>query len=294
MLKLFAQYIYYPLIIGLVWSAFFYFHQVYPQLNLHNLAYTIGFCGVMVVWISEYLLTYRNSWLLNHDDFWTDLISTNIMLPVLSKLAEMFIFLLFSFYVSDHLKTSLQLFWPKHLPILIQLLFMLLISEFLFYWYHRFAHKVVSLWHFHAIHHSVKRVYWNNSGRFHPFDLFFNWFIYFSPLFLFSVSEELIALFLITNAITGLLEHSNIDFKLGFLNRIFNSAELHRWHHSLETKESNSNFGKVLSFWDQVFGTYNYNNQKEVGEVGVRGDNVPLNFWKQLLYPFKAIFRTNR
>ena len=289
-MKTIIQFLYYPSLLILSWSAFFIISQNAPTIDLHKLAYLIGFSAVIIVWISEYILPYRKNWLENHQDFASDFFSTNIMLPVLSKLAEMAIFMVFTFFTKDHLKNSIQLLWPAHWPLMFQLILILLICEFLFYWYHRIAHTYMPLWHFHAVHHCPKRVYWNNSGKFHPVDLFLNWFIYFSPLFIFSVPERLISLFLITNGVTGLLEHSNIDFKLGSLNRIFNSAELHRWHHSMESGESNTNYGKVISFWDQVFKSYYYDSKKEVGEVGVRGEVVPKSFWLQISYPFKKIF----
>ena len=279
--------------IGLSWLAFFTSHHLYPNFNLHYLAYAVGFSGVAIVWLTEIFMPYRKSWLINQDDFGSDLLFTNIILPLLSKVAETFLSFLIIFFLSENTRGSLSRIWPSHWPLLFQLVLMLIICELPFYWFHRIAHTWTPLWNFHSIHHSVKRVYWNNSGRFHPVDLFFNWFLYFSPLFIFGVSEELIALFLITNGITGLMEHSNIDFKVGHLNRFFNSAELHRWHHSLEHHESNSNYGKVLSIWDQVFGTFYYNDERDVGGVGVRGDRVPMTFWKQIVYPFKVLFKIN-
>ena len=292
-MKTIIQYLYYPTLLILSWIIFFIISHNMPDINLHNLAYSIGFSAVIIVWISEYLFPYRKEWLVNHNDFAADFFSTNILLPILSKLAEMTIVMVLPFFVTNHFKNSLQLIWPAHWPLMFQLVLILLICEFFFYWYHRIAHTFLPLWHFHAVHHCAKRVYWNNSGKFHPIDLFLNWFIYFSPLFIFAVPEKLIALFLITNGVTGLLEHSNIDFKLGHLNRIFNSAELHRWHHSMLSIESNSNYGKVISFWDQVFNSYYYDSKKEVGDVGVRGDVVPKSFWSQLLYPLQKLFSSN-
>ena len=49
--------------------------------------------------------------------------------------------------------------------------------------------------------------------------------------------------------------HANVRGRLGFLNWIVGSAELHRLHHSLDMKQA-QNFGTTVPLWDQLFGTY--------------------------------------
>ena len=44
--------------------------------------------------------------------------------------------------------------------------------------------------------------------------------------------ESVIMLFALFDAVFGMLQHCNIDVRLGPLNRIFSMAEPHRWHHS--------------------------------------------------------------
>ena len=106
-------------------------------------------------------------------------------------------------------------------------------------------------------------------------------------MLLLGASEEAIVIAMTLSLVTGFLEHANIDFKAGVLNYVFNTAELHRWHHSVVMKESNSNYGKVLSFWDLCFGTFWFPGGKDVSEVGVKGEAIPASFMKQLVYPFR-------
>jgi sterol desaturase/sphingolipid hydroxylase (fatty acid hydroxylase superfamily) len=79
----------------------------------------------------------------------------------------------------------------------------------------------------------------------------------------------------VMNAVTGLLEHANVAFSAGPLNYFFNTAELHRWHHSTDPVLSSRNFGKTLSHWDWVFGTAHSNTREELKEVGVKTENIP-------------------
>lgn len=238
--------------------------------------------GIMVIVMIalERMTPYRNDWNEDLGDFKADIIQTLIVLPFVAKFVEL------SFY---YLHTKLG-FKPllAGLPFIVQAVVIIISAEFLFYWYHRISHKNKFLLKYHAVHHGALRVYWGNAGRFHFVDLFFQFFLYFIPVYLISPNEEVAALFLTLNAITGTLEHANIDFKTIIMSKIFNTAELHRIHHSTKLSECNSNYGKILSFWDIVFGTYHKPKfKRETLKVGLPGGRpVPHQFWGQIKYPF--------
>ena len=40
----------------------------------------------------------------------------------------------------------------------------------------------------------------------------------------------------------GMLTHCNVEMRFGPLSWIFNSPELHRWHHSKYLREANRNY----------------------------------------------------
>ena len=46
----------------------------------------------------------------------------------------------------------------------------LLAAEFGMYWAHRLSHEWYPLWRFHAVHHSVTKLWVVNTGRFHFID----------------------------------------------------------------------------------------------------------------------------
>ena len=54
----------------------------------------------------------------------------------------------------------------------------------------------------------------------------------------------------------GQLSHANIDTACGWLNYVFNTPEVHRYHHSRVPKEANTNYGQVLMVFDVLFGTF--------------------------------------
>ena len=99
----------------------------------------------------------------------------------------------------------------------------------------------------------------------------------------------LVVLGLVLLAIGGSIQHCNIKLRYGWLNYVFNTNELHRWHHSKRIDEANHNYGAVLIVWDVVFGTRYYRPDGSPQELGIHHEErYPMNnYWKQLLIPFR-------
>lgn len=288
-----VRYGFYPLLVFGSLGVFMALMPSFPGEKLARLTATIAIVNIVIIHVFERLAPYRREWNDPRGDRLSNFLFTNVILPVLSKSVEIFLSFVVLGIGSRYL-SPLHALWPSHWNLLGQLALALLICEFGFYWVHRWGHTIESLWNFHAFHHSPERLYWDNSGRFHPVDLSLNWLFYFFPLFLFGVPAEVMAMFLTINAVTGLLEHANVDFNAGFLNYIFNTAQLHRWHHSIEPKISSTNFGKVLTVWDLVFGTHHLPKGEEVGVIGVFDPEAPKRTLAQLAYPFKKMRRAAR
>jgi sterol desaturase/sphingolipid hydroxylase (fatty acid hydroxylase superfamily) len=69
------------------------------------------------------------------------------------------------------------------------------------------------------------------------------------------------------------------------------TPDMHRVHHSVRYRESNTNFGFNLPWWDRLFGTYTP--QPEDGHEGMRigleeyYENRRQSFWWLLALPFR-------
>lgn len=280
----FWQYAFYPLFIASTFGVCIFLLHRLPEIYWFLIPLGVTTVVLPLVMLSEKLLPYRASWQGTGEDSWADVIRTFVIFPMASLLVLLLLGMVkrhtgffgeaggFSGNTAFRIGENVLYF---------------LASDLCYYWVHRAFHNVQLLWPFHAIHHGAKRVYAINSGKFHFVEAFVSGLAYFAPMLLLGASEYAIVLVVTVSLVTGFLEHANIDFKAGVLNYVFNTAELHRWHHSIERRESNSNFGKVLSVWDLVFGTFYFPKDKEVGEVGVRNSAVPTSFVKQLAYPFR-------
>lgn len=240
------------------------------------------YLAVAAMLILERALPYRKEWNGNKKDTFSDVVRSFLILPSGSKLAELtLVGLLFPLFDGQGIWPAFQgLHWGIQLPIIV------LVSEFTYYWTHRWMHHSKFLWRFHAVHHGAGRVYLFNAGRFHSLEAYFTGLCYYLPVILLAPTELAFTLFIGLSAVTGFMEHVNIRFRMGWLKYIFNGAPHHRWHHSEQVAESNKNFGKVLIVFDLLFGTFYLPKGETVQAVGVDGKKVPENFIGQLKFPF--------
>jgi len=242
----------------------------------------------LITLIFERILPYSIEWNKAKNDVKTDIMHAIISMMLIPKALEIVLtasLLTIALEVSNHIGFDI---WPSHLPLILQLVIAMLITQFFEYWIHRGLHEVPLLWRLHATHHSPKRLYWLNAARFHPIDTFLNFSVSFSVMLLLGVNAEILVLSTVWTSVHGMFQHCNINIKLGWLNYIFSMAELHRWHHSLKLEEANTNYGSNIIFWDIVFGTMYYPKNKEASDIiGLHDTEAfPENYLGQLVSPF--------
>ena len=175
--------------------------------------------------------------------------------------------------------------WPDQLPMALQVVLGLIIAEFGLYLAHRLAHEHLSLWRFHALHHSVERLWVINTGRFHIIDSLFKIALSQIPLYLLGAPLPVFLWIGAVTAFIGLLTHCNIDVRTGPLDWILSTPRLHRWHHSKLIAEGNTNYGENLVIWDQILGTYYNPPRPSSTDIGITG-KVADSFLAQLVQPF--------
>jgi sterol desaturase/sphingolipid hydroxylase (fatty acid hydroxylase superfamily) len=178
--------------------------------------------------------------------------------------------------------------WPHHWPLAAQLVLGLAVSEFAMYWAHRIAHEWRALWYFHAVHHSAGKLWIVNSGRFHFIDAIKTVLPSIAVLLAMGASMEILTWLSAIGAFLGTLTHCNIALRFGPLSYVFNTPELHRWHHSKVLREGNTNYGENIMLWDWVFGTYFNEARRPPAGIGIAED-MPADFWGQIVWPFAKV-----
>lgn len=252
---------------------------------IHWAAYVPVMLGALTVNLLERKFPHQPQWQPDRYDWGNDLVFMLLVQVLLPRFL--------SFFIAVTLLAALQQygmvlegFWPHQWPIAVQALLMLLAADLLRYWLHRAAHEWPPLWRLHAVHHSPKKLYWLNVGRFHPLDKSLQYLLDALPFIVLGVSAEVLALYFVFYAINGFFQHCNIELRLGALNYLISGPELHRWHHSKIIAESNNNYGNNLIIWDIAFGTRFLPDDKQVEELGLINRSYPTSFWTQMKTPF--------
>ena len=233
----------------------------------------------IVIWllILEWKMPYRKDWRLSDGQLGVDLGHT-----ILNKgLVQLFIVQLLGLELIDSSGNTLA----QQAPLFVQVIIGLIVSEIGLYGAHRLAHEWPWLWRFHAVHHSVKKLWLVNTGRFHFVDSFASVFASMPFLILSGISMDAIVWVSAITAYIGILTHCNVDMRCGVLNYVFNTPNLHRWHHSTRPEEGNKNYGENMMLWDQLFGTYLYKKNENIDFIGIT-DHMPAKLIDQLKMPF--------
>jgi ornithine lipid hydroxylase len=277
----------FPMTVALVLGAFLALRE--RGWSVQGLVAGLSGLVVLELLVAERLLPYRPQWNRSQGDARADLthLAVNgIAGPPLYGLVVQAACIPVAAWAGRSPGMSL---WPAHWPVLLQLVLALVVSEMSLYWWHRLSHMLGVLWRFHSVHHSAERLYWVNAARFHPVDSFLSYAAQFAPLVALGCPEPALALFALFTAVHGLFRHSNVDVRLGPMNRVFSMAELHRWHHARDPAVSDHNYGANLILWDLVFGTWHGPQGPGPPELGLgAGPQVPRDYLCQLAHPFRS------
>ena len=246
-----------------------------------NLIY-VGFA--LTVGLLERVMPYERKWLENDRQTFANLAHTLLNKGAVQVLVIVTATVGLAAAVQPEVGSSDRL-WPGTWPIWAQALLGLAVAEFGLYWAHRIAHILPLLWRFHAVHHSVTRLWFINTGRFHFVDTFTSILLSQPLLFMLGAPMEVFLWVSATTAFIGVLTHCNIESRAGPLSYVFNTPQLHRWHHSMVPEEGNTNYGENLMLWDQLFGTFFNPNRRPPAEIGIEGP-MPSDFVGQLVAPF--------
>jgi sterol desaturase/sphingolipid hydroxylase (fatty acid hydroxylase superfamily) len=134
-----------------------------------------------------------------------------------------------------------------------------LLLDLLRYLVHRCEHAVPLFWRFHALHHSDPDVDVTTSVRHHPLEFLPASAIYWFAVILLDIPAVVVLSHGLAIFGMAALQHGNIclpEWLERWLQPVLVTVDMHRIHHSVLFDQANSNYGGVLSIWDQLFGTY--------------------------------------
>lgn len=179
-------------------------------------------------------------------------------------------------------------------PVWIETVIVIIVLDFAIYVQHFASHKIPILWQIHRVHHSDVDFDVTTAVRFHPIEIALS--MLYKILVIFALGGPAFAVFLFEIILNGcaMFNHSNIDLPKWLdraLRTIIVTPDMHRVHHSVIHKETDSNYGFNLSVWDRLCRTYRP--QPEKGHLGMtiglkaHQNDKPTGLAWSLIFPFR-------
>ena len=173
-------------------------------------------------------------------------------------------------------------------PLWVNVVVCVFVLDVVSYGWHRANHQVPVLWRFHRVHHSDTRFTVSTGIRFHPGELLLSLPIRLAAIVALGAPVEAVIIFEVLFTVANLVEHGDIDLPANLeqsLARILITPALHRWHHSRQWTDLNTNFGTIFAFWDRLFSTYRENTSITDVETGLPGCTQPPGFVSAIVLP---------
>jgi sterol desaturase/sphingolipid hydroxylase (fatty acid hydroxylase superfamily) len=159
-------------------------------------------------------------------------------------------------YAAGH---GLGLFHWLNLRLSVAAVLGFLILDFAIWAQHWAFHHVPMLWRLHRMHHADLDVDVTTGVRFHPIEILISLAIKIAVVIAFGIPPLAVFVFEVVLNATSMFNHSNVRMP-AWIDRIVRlvvvTPDMHRVHHSVVRKETDSNFGFNLPWWDWIFRTY--------------------------------------
>jgi sterol desaturase/sphingolipid hydroxylase (fatty acid hydroxylase superfamily) len=144
-------------------------------------------------------------------------------------------------------------------PLWFRVIIAVVMLDFVIYLQHVLFHFVPVLWRFHRMHHTDLDVDVTTGNRFHPVEIIISMLVKIATVALLGAPAEAVVIFEVVLNATAQFNHGNIRLPVTldrWLRLLVVTPDMHRVHHSVIPRETNSNFGFNLPWWDRLCGTY--------------------------------------
>ena len=189
--------------------------------------------------------------------------------------------------------TGLFNLFPVPYPLAV--LLSVLALDLAIYLQHLMFHAVPLLWRLHRMHHADLDFDVTTGARFHPVEILLSMLIKFAVILVLGPPAVAVLVFEVLLNATAMFNHGNVRMAAGVdrvLRWLVVTPDMHRVHHSVDPRETNSNFGFNLPWWDRLFGTYRAHPQAgHAGmTIGIEQFRTARDLWldRMLLQPLRA------
>ena len=147
----------------------------------------------------------------------------------------------------------------------------LVMTDLLFYWYHRLQHGWSALWVVHELHHSDDALNVTSSLRTYWVDRVIQTFLIAAPVELVVGRGPWSLVWFGMIAFAWLcFTHVDLPLSLGRCTLLLAGPQWHRIHHSVLAEHQGKNFAQFFPWLDLLFGTYYFPSPGEFPPTGLR------------------------
>ncbi|MEP6823081.1 MAG: sterol desaturase family protein [Chthoniobacterales bacterium] len=167
-----------------------------------------------------------------------------------------------------------------------------LLYDYAYYWWHMLMHLAPFFWRFHNVHHTDLDMDVTTASRFHLGEVLFSIFFRTAVVGLLGLSIWTLAIYELLFSVANQFQHSNWRLPIALeraLNFAFVTPRMHGIHHSIVQRETNSNWGTVFRWWDQLHRTLRIDIPQDAITIGVAAYRTEeeLTFGKLFILPFR-------
>lgn len=170
------------------------------------------------------------------------------------------------------------------------------VMDFAIWAQHLVFHRVPLLWRLHRMHHADLDYDVTTGARFHPVEILLSMLIKLALVVALGLPAVAVLIFEVVLNATAMFNHGNVRLPRrldAVLRWVVVTPDMHRVHHSVVARETHSNFGFNLPWWDRLFRTYRA--QPEAGHdgmtIGLPIFREPRELWldRLILQPLRGV-----
>lgn len=165
------------------------------------------------------------------------------------------------------------------------------LDDFIYYVFHRSAHRVRWFWASHIIHHSSQHYNLSTALRQTWTTPLSIGFIFRLPLFFIGFPPEMVFFIVGLNLIYQFWIHTEAIDRLGVFEWIMNTPSHHRVHHSTNPIYLDSNYAGVFIIWDRMFGTFVPERDDIPCKYGIVSNIATYNPFKIAIHEWVSMFK---
>ena len=173
-----------------------------------------------------------------------------------------------------------------------RIVFCVALLDLVTYGLHRAYHRVPFLWRFHAVHHTDLDLDVSSASRFHTGEVLLSSAVRLALVVALGLPAAGLVAFEISLLACAQFQHANVALPERVEDALWKTLvppAMHRIHHAPSRADTDSNYGTILTLWDELFGTLNRRRADVSPAFGIPGARDPGRLglaWLALL-PFR-------